>query len=81
MVVVFEGTPEAFWNKIGEIIESKIEKAEKSRLVPIEKKEACRLLGISYPTLKERMTAENMETIFASDIERLRLKYPKHRRK
>jgi hypothetical protein len=35
-------------------------------------------LGITYPTIKDRMTKEGMNIIYASDIERLSLKYPKY---
>ena len=80
MVVVFDGPEQEFWAKIGEIIRNEITKAESKRLVPIEKKEACKLLGITYPTLKDRMKKEGIETIYASDIERFNLKYPKYKK-
>lgn len=81
MIIIYEGTEQDFWSKLREEVRNEITKAESKRLVPIEKKEACRLLGISYPSLKDRMIKENMEIIYASDIERLNLKYPKYSRR
>ena len=80
MLIVYQGTEQDFWSRLREEVRNEITKAESKRLVPIEKKEACRLLGISYPTLKDRMTKEGIEVIYASDIERLNLKYPKFSR-
>lgn len=78
MFVVYEGTEQEFWAKLRNEIRQEITRAESKRLVPIEKKEACRLLGITYPTLKNIMNKEGMNIIYASDIERLNLKYPKY---
>ena len=80
MVVVFDGPEEEFWAKMSEVIEKVIIAHEHKKLVPIEKKEACRLLDITYPTLKDRMKKEGLSVIYASDIERLKLKYPKFSR-
>lgn len=69
------------FNGVRNIVREEIEQAEKIRIVSIEKKVACRLLGISYPTLKDRMNRENINVLYASDIERIRLKYPKFQKK
>ena len=78
MIVVFEGTEQDFWTKIGEVVEKVINSNESRKVSPLSKVEACNQLGITYNTLMKRMSEMNLTDIYPSDINRILLKYPKY---
>lgn len=78
MVVVFDGSEQEFWSKMKEIFKEVIEETEAKRVAPLSKAEACRQLGISFPTLQRVCKEMNLSDIFPSDINRILLKYPKY---
>lgn len=78
MIVVYEGTPEDFWTKIGEVVEKVINANESRKVSPLSKVEACNQLGISFPTLQRVCKEMNLTDIYPSDINRILLKYPKY---
>ena len=81
MVVVFEGPPEQFWDKIGEIIDQRIKANEAKKVAPLSKVEACDRLGISFNTLTKILREMKIDIIFPADIDRILLKYPKYIKK
>ena len=78
MIVVFDGTEQEFWSKIGEVVEKVINVNESRKVAPLSKIEACRKLGISRPTLNKICKEMNLTDIYPSDINRILLKYPKY---
>ena len=78
MMVVYEGTPEDFWTKIGEVVEKVINARDSRNVSPLSKTEAGKRLGITYKTLIKVMQEMNMTDIYPSDINRILLKYPKY---
>lgn len=78
MVVVYEGTEQDFWTKIGEVVEKVINANESRKVSPLSKVEACNQLGISFPTLQRVCKEMNLTDIYPSDINRILLKYPKY---
>lgn len=78
MIVVFEGTEQDFWTKIGEVVEKVINANESRKVSPLSKVEACNQLGISFPTLQRVCKEMNLTDIYPSDISRILLKYPKY---
>ena len=78
MVVVFDGTEQEFWDKIYETVKKAITDTESAKVAPLSKAEACRQLGISFPTLQRVCKEMNLTDIYPSDINRILLKYPKY---
>ena len=65
------------------IIRQEIKQAMADKLEPVSKTDACRILGITYPTLirlllREGKTKDNV--IYNKDVEIWKLKYPKYSR-
>ncbi|MDD4972603.1 MAG: hypothetical protein PHT07_24490 [Paludibacter sp.] len=81
MVVVFEGTPEEYWQKFAEVVDQRIQANDAKKVKPLSKTEACEQLGISYKTLVKIMTEMKIDIIFPADIDRILLKYPKYIKK
>lgn len=78
VIVVFDGSEQDFWNKMYEVVEKVINDNETRRVAPLSKVEACRQLGISFPTLQRICKEMNLSDIYPSDISRILLKYPKY---
>lgn len=77
-VIFVNGTKEEFWSKMKEIVKEVIDESEAKRVAPLSKAEACRRLGISFPTLQRICKEMNLTEIYPSDISRILLKYPKY---
>ena len=78
MLIVYEGTEQDFWIKISEVVEKVISASESKRVTPLTKVEACKRLGISFPTLQRVCKEMNLTDIYPSDINRILLKYPRY---
>jgi len=78
MIVVFEGSEQDFWTKIGEVVKEVIMANDSKKVSPLSKVEACDQLGISFPTLQKVSKEMNLIDIYPSDINRILLKYPKY---
>jgi hypothetical protein len=63
-VVFVNGTSEDFWSKMKEIIKEVIDETEARRVAPLSKVEACRQLGISFPTLQRVCSEMNITEIY-----------------
>lgn len=70
-----------FWEGVENIVKKQLRQTEEERQRPLTKKEAANNLGIDYKTLVKLMKNENIEVVYTSDIERLKLKYPKYARR
>ncbi|MFY9154099.1 MAG: hypothetical protein WAO52_18915 [Prolixibacteraceae bacterium] len=78
MIIIYEGSEQDFWTKLGEVVEKVINANETRKVSPLSKVEACQRLGIAYKTLMKVMQEMNLTDIYPSDINRILLKYPKY---
>lgn len=78
MIIIFEGTPEEYWQKFAEVVDERIQANDSRKVSPLSKVEACSQLGISFPTLQRVCKEMNLTDIYPSDINRILLNYPKY---
>lgn len=81
MILIYDGTQEDFWTKIAEVVEKVINANDSRKVSPLSKVEACKELGISFPTLQRVCKEMGLTDIYQSDIPRILLKYPKYIKK
>lgn len=62
-------------------IEERFVARESKKVSPLTMVEACRTLGISFPTLQKVKAEMNLTDIYQSDINRILLRYPKYLKK
>ena len=78
-----DGVKASLIPSVREAIRQEIKDSEAQRLEPVNKTDACRILGITYPTLIKLLAREGKtkeDIIYNKDIEIWKLKYPKYSR-
>lgn len=71
--IILQGTTlDDLFSKLREIIREEIK--NEREVIEYNKAEACRRLGISFPTLQKRLKRENIEVITNINIEKLKSK-------
>lgn len=79
--IILEGiTLEDLLSGVKEVVREEIRQADADKLRPITKKECYTKLGITNKTLDKILRKEGITVLYSSDIEKLRLKYPKYSR-
>ena len=73
-VIFVNGTKEEFVSLLKQAIKEVIEENDSKKVAPLQIKEACEQLGVSFPTMKKIMKEMNLDVIFPADIDHILFK-------